>query len=44
MKFYQTPTMEKLRLETEEVLLTSAELPDNEYVDSDRDIDTDTLF
>ena len=43
MKFYQTPTMENLRFEAEEVLLTSAELPDNEYVDSDRDIDTDTL-
>ena len=44
MKFYQTPKMGKLRLEAEEELLTSAELHDDEYGDSDRDIDTDTLF
>lgn len=44
MKFYETPTLETVLFETEEDLLTSAELPDDEYSDSDRDIDTDELF
>lgn len=44
MKFYETPKLKIVLLESEEELLTSAELPDDEYGDSDRDIDTDTLF
>ena len=44
MKFYETPTLKTVLFETEENLLTSVELPDDEYSDSDRYIDTDELF
>ena len=44
MKFYETPKLKIVLLESEENLLTSAEFPDDEYSDSDRDIDVDELF
>ena len=44
MKFYETPKLKIVLLESEENLLTSAELPDDEYSDSDRDIDVNELF
>ena len=44
MKYYETPEMERIFLALEDVLAVSS-LPDSEeYDDSDRDIDTDTLF
>lgn len=44
MKYYETPEMERIFLALEDVLAVSSLPDDEEYNDSDRDIDTDTLF
>ncbi len=45
MKYYETPEMERIYFSVLEDLLVVSSLPDEEeYDDSDRDIDTDELF
>ncbi len=44
MKYYETPEMERIFLALEDVLAVSSLPDDEEYNDSDRDIDTDELF